>query len=262
MAAAALLVATPTLAQQEKKVGIVERLGKKAPIAELTFKDEAGKTVTLGSLFDRPVVLSLVYFRCPGICTPLLHETSQVVQKSDLTAGEDYQLITVSFDPAEGPELAAMKRVNMLGAMKKRPIQKSAWRFLTGDEANIKRLADAVGFKYVRDKNGQDFVHGATLTFLSKDGMIARYLQGTRFNPADFDMAVMDASEGRARSFMKKIQRLCFAYEPGSHSYVLKVNRLILGLTMVFVVGFVAFLIASRARRPQGGDAPDPEEAT
>ena len=142
-----------------------------------------------------------------------------------------------------------MKQKNMIGAMTRRPIDEGSWRFLTGDEANIRRLADAVGFKYTRDKNGQDFIHGATLTFIGKGGKVARYLQGTRFNPADFDMAVIDASKGRARSFMKKIQRLCFAYEPGSRSYVLKVNRIILGVTMVFVAGFVVFLVAARTRR-------------
>lgn len=242
------------------QVGVVEHLGEKIPLGEMTFNDEQGKPIALKSLFDKPVVLTLVYFRCPGICTPLLQELASVVQKSKLVAGKDYTLVTIGFDPDEGPELAGLKRQNMLKSMTKKPIPESSWRFLTGDEKNIKAITEAVGFKYARDKNGQDYVHPATLTFLNSDGLIARYLTGTRFNPADFELAVIDASQGRARSFMKKIQRLCYSYEPEAHGYVLKINRIILGATLVFAGLFVVFLVFIKPRKTGEivkGDAKD-----
>ncbi len=259
---AALLWTSDAWAVAKSEVGIVERLGEKLPLEQLSFKDEDGKPADLTALFDRPVVLALVYFRCAGICTPLLNGLSDVVQKSELTAGKDYRLITVSFDATEGPEMAKLKRKNMLKAMTRRPIPEDSWRFLTGDKENIRKLSEAVGFKFARDKNGQDFIHGATLTFITKDGMVARYLQNTRFNPADFEMAVIDAAEGRARSFMKKIRRLCFSYQPNSHSYVLQVNRIILGLTLLFVAIFVVYLLVFRRGRKDHGGKGDGAAAT
>ena len=236
-----------------KVVGVDERLGEKIPIEDLTFNDEEGKPIKLAQFFDRPVVLTLVYFRCPGICTPLLKELARVVQLSTMTAGKDYRMITIGFDPNEGPDLAKLKRENMLKSMHKKPIPPETWRFFTGDAANIRKLTEAVGFNYTKDENGQDYIHAATLMFIGKGGLICRYLEGTQFNPADFEMAVIDASEGRYRSFMRHIQKLCYSYEPTSHSYVLKVNRIILGATLLFVVLFIAFLLFIKPKKPRGG---------
>ena len=232
-------------------VGVEERLGERLPLADLTFNDEDGKPIKIGQFFDRPVVLTLIYFRCPGICTPLLRELARVVQLSSMTAGKDFRMLTIGFDPDEGPELAKLKRENMLKSMDKKPIPADTWRFLTGDATNIRKLTEAVGFKYKKDENGQDYIHAATLMFLGKGGLICRYLEGTQFNPADFEMAVIDASEGRYRSFMRHIQRLCYSYEPTSHSYVLKLNRIILGATLLFVFAFIAFLLFIKPKKPR-----------
>lgn len=128
-------------------------------------------------------------------------------------------------------------------------MQPEDWRFLTGDADNIRRLTDAVGFRYIRDKNGIDFVHAARMIFLSPEGKIVRYLNGTRCNPADLKMAVLDASAGRARSFMQRIERLCYSYDPQGRAYVLKINRIILGLTLLFVFIFGAFLLSGKLLR-------------
>jgi len=247
----------PHLPGQEidTRVGIEEHLDTVIPLDELNFTDEDGNPVVLRDLFGKPTILTLVYFSCPGICTPLLNELSSVVQKSRMTPGEDFRLITISFDPDEGHELAKLKRINMLGAMTTNVPTPEDWRFLVGDEENIRRIADAVGFRYVRDKNGIDFVHAASVMFLSPEGKIVRYLNTTRFNPADLEMAVVDAAEGRSRSFMQKVERLCYAYDPEGQAYVLKVNRIILGLTLVFVLLFVVFLVIKKpvARRSAKG---------
>jgi protein SCO1 len=236
------LLCAPNAAAAEPEVGIEQHLGEKIPLDSLEFKDENDKSISLETLFDVPVVLTLVYYRCPGACTPLLNELARVVQLSDYTAGTDYRLVTISFDPREGAELAKLKQTNMLKSMDKKSIPASSWRFLTGDAQNIKKLTEAVGFKYAPDMNGQDFIHATTLTFVGTDGMISRYLEGSQFTPADFEMAVVDATEGRARSFMKRIQRLCYSYQPENRSYVLQVHRIILAATLLFVGVFVVFL--------------------
>ncbi len=243
------------------EVGVEEHLGERIPLDSLTFSDEQGKPVKLKELFDRPILLTLVYYKCPGICTPLLQEVVRVADLCDLMPGEDYRLITISFDPTETSDLARLKKENMLAEMKNKHVSPEGWRFFTGDAENVRRITDAVGFRYVPDRNKVDFIHAATLVFLSPDGMIARYLVGTEFNPADLKLAVIDAKEGRARSFMQKIQKLCYAYDPEGRAYVLQINRLILGTTLLFAVGFGVFLLSKKTgRRPEkapvaGGDA-------
>jgi len=237
----------------DTRVGIEEHLGRTIPIDELNFTDEEGNPVKLADLFGKPVILTLVYFSCPGICTPLLNELSRVVQQSRMVPGEDFRMITISFDPDEGHELAKLKRTNMIAAMESNVPPPEEWRFLVGDEENIRRIADEVGFRYVRDKNGIDFVHAASVMFLSPEGKIVRYLNTTRFNPADLEMAVIDAGNGRARSLMQKVERLCYAYDPEGQAYVLKVNRIILGITLIFVLLFVGFLVFKKpAGRSEG----------
>jgi protein SCO1/2 len=247
--------------QQLPEVGIVEHLGEVIDLASFTFADEDGKKIALKDLFDRPVVLTLVYFRCPGICTPLLNDLTHAVDLCDLKPGEDYRLVTIGFDPTETHELAKNKKNNLLATMDQKEMTAESWRFLTGDADNIKRLTAAVGFHYKKDKNQVDYVHAGVVTFLAPDGKIVRYLHGTEFNPADLKLAVIDAKEGRARSFMQKISKLCYAYDPDSKGYVLQINRVILGITVMFVMGFGAFLLLKgrgkgRPARQAGGETP------
>jgi len=239
-------------------VGIDQRLGERIPLDDLQFVDEEGTTISLASLFDRPIILTLVYYRCPSICSPLLAEVSRVIQNCDLTPGEDYRLVSISFDPEEGPDLTVLKKENMLAAMEKKPAPPDAWRFLTGNEENIRRITEAVGFRYIRDPNEVDYIHAAVVIFLSSDGMIARYLEGMQFNPADMELAVVDASTGTARAFMRKAQRLCYSFDENASTYVLQVNRLILGLTGLFVVLFLVFLVVKKpAAKPEAADEDD-----
>ncbi len=247
----ALVAADVRAADEPTEIGIVEHLGDRLPLGELSFLDEEGRPITLKELSDRPIVLTLVYYKCPGICTPLLQELAAAVDKCELVPGIDYRMVTISFDPTETPELARPKKSNMIAEVKSKTVPPDAWRFLTGDAKNVRAITEAVGFRYIQDKNKVDFVHAATVIFLSTDGMIARYLNGTRINPADLKLAVIDASEGRARSFMQKIQKLCYSYDPEGRAYVLKVNRIILGVTMLFALAFGGFLVFKKtARRP------------
>jgi protein SCO1/2 len=251
---AALLSAVAVGAEQETpRIGIEEHLGERIPLETLSFTDEGGAPVRLAELFDRPVALTLVYYRCPSICTPLLQEMAKVADLADIAPGEDYRIVTISFDPGDTSELARTKKANMLATLARKQVPADGWRFLTGEEEQIRRITDSVGFHYARDKNEVDFIHAATVIFLSSDGEIVRYLNGTRFNPADLEMAVLDASEGNARSFMQRIQRLCYSYDPEGRAYVLQINRIILGVTLAFAAAFVAYLLSRNvARRATG----------
>jgi protein SCO1 len=248
----AAILASPAIirAQQNQKVGIEEQLGKTISLDQLTFTDEAGQKVALRSLFDRPVILTLVYFHCPGICSPLLNELARVADLSDLTPDKDYRIITVSFDPKETHELAARKRDAMLGQMSVKNPPPEAWRFLTGETGDIQRLADEVGFRYIPDRNGSDFVHPATIMFLTSEGKIVRYLNGLKISPAEMEMAVGDSRTGRPRSFIQTVQQLCYAYDPAAQRHTLRIDRLILAVTVPFALALVVYSVRQgRARR-------------
>jgi protein SCO1/2 len=246
----AMLWSSADVLGQTPSVGIDQHLGNVLPLSEFTFTDETGKKVVLKDLFDKPVALTLVYLRCPGICTPLLNEEVRVADLSDLVPGRDYRLISVSFDPSETSELAQRKKANLLATMKRHEVPADGWRFLVGDEDNIRRLTQAVGFNYVRDKNGVDFIHAAAVVFISPQGKISRYLTGTQFNPPDWKMAILDASEGNARSFMQSMQKLCYAYDSTKGSYVLAIDRVVLGVTIVVIVLFVLYLVRKKPKMP------------
>jgi protein SCO1/2 len=168
-----------------------------------------------------------------------------------MTPGEDSRMVTISFDPTEDAKMARAKKTNMLNSFEKKTVSPDAWRFLTGDQASIDRITDLVGFRYKRDENKVDFVHAGTVIFLSPEGKIVRYIGGTRqkiddeskFSPAELDMAVIDANAGRPRAFMQRMQQICFRYDPKKQGYVLQINRIILGVTLVFAAGFVVYLI-------------------
>jgi len=252
----ALLAGSTSSAEKTKgKVGIEERLDETLPLNEFHFTDEDGNPIVLADLFDEetPVVLTLVYYSCPGICTPLLNELAYNIERCDLAPGDDFQLVTISFNPADDAELARLKRINMLDTIETNKPKPEDWRFLVGNQENIDKITEAVGFHYVPDENGVDWVHAASVIFISPEGKISRYLNTLQFNPADLELAVVDASLGRARSFMRQIERLCYSFDPEGRAYVLKVNRIILGITLVFVLLFTFFLIF---RKP----APKPAE--
>ncbi len=267
---AVLLLTGPARGQDGPRPGVEERLGRTVPLDELTFTDEQGRQVRLSELVDRPIVLTLVYFRCPGICTPLLNELTKVADECDLKPGEDYRMITVSFDPKDTAELAAGKKKNMLELFKRHQVPPDGWRFLVGDQENITRLTGEVGFGYVPDTNKVDFVHPATLILLSPQGKIVRYLGGSsadgsswQFGAVDLKMAVIDASQGRPVATIHRVARLCFSYDPASQRYVLNVNRIILGVAALVAAVFVVYLLRQGRRRKQAialrqaGDAGD-----
>ncbi len=233
-------------------LGIDERLGEVIP-SDITLYSEDGRVVTLGSLITGPTVLVLAYYRCTNLCTTVLDSTASLLGNTRLEPGKDFSVITVSFNELETPEEASAKRRDYTRAVG-RDFPVDGWRFLTGSKAEIKRLTDAVGFRFKRD--GEDFLHPSALIVVSKDARIARYLYGSSFLPFDLEMAVVEASRGSSGPSIKKALLFCFSYDPEGRRYVFNALR-VTGTVVLFSAGVMIMLVTRRSRRgrPGGGDA-------
>jgi protein SCO1 len=231
-------------------VGIDEKLGALVPL-DLTLADEEGKPVQLRSLIDRPTVLTLNYFRCAGICTLLLNGVADVINGTQAVPGKEFRVITVSFDPRDTPDIAQQKRANYLKEIT-RPFPPDAWRFLTGPRPSTKALCDAVGFKF--KPQGDDFIHPGAILFLSPQGVVTRYMYGVKYLPADFQIAVLEASRGEVEPTISKFLSICFTYDPQGRRYVLNLTRLVGAVTLLAVAAF-AVVLARSGRRHRGSKA-------
>jgi protein SCO1 len=240
-------------AQEKIKIGIDEELGSVIPL-DIPFVDEDGQRVMLRDLMGKPTVLTFVYYNCPGICTPLLNSLTEVINKSDLQAGTNYNVISVSIDEYDTPELAQRKKKNYISMINK-DIPPGAWKFLTGDSANIKTLSDAAGFYFQRD--GKDFIHSGAFIFLTADGKITRYLfpgysdkGGFHVLPFDFKMAVIEAQEGKVTPTIARFLQFCYSYDPEGKTYVFNMTRVMGAGMLLMLVGFVIFLTV-KPKKPQ-----------
>ncbi len=233
--------ATPSFTPQE--VGIDEKLGATVPL-DLVLNGEDGQPVTLRQLIDKPTILTLNYFRCAGICTPQLNGVVEVLNRTEAVPGKDFQVITVSFDGRDTPEMAAQKRTNYLGELT-RPFPPAAWRFLTGPATTTRALADAVGFKY--KQVGEDFVHAAAIIFISPQGKVTRYMYGVTYLPADLQLAAQEAARGEAQPTINKFLKFCFSYDPAGRKYVL--NTTSIGATVIILAGLIFLVTLVRRGR-------------
>nr|NQU88895.1 SCO family protein [Bacteroidota bacterium] len=202
-------------------LGIYEKLDDYVP-DDLVFTNENGVEVNFKSLIDKPTVLVLVYFTCPGICSPLLDGIADVIGKTDLELGKDYQVLTVSFNEKETYDLAKSKKKNYVKQIKK-DIDDSHWMWMVGDSTNIANLTNSVGFRFKRE--GDDFIHAAAIMVLSPDGKITRYLYGTYFLPFDLKMALAEAAKGKSGPTINKILNYCFSYDPEGKKYVFNITK-------------------------------------
>jgi len=224
-------------------VGIDEKLGAQVA-ANVPLKDEDGNTITLGELIDKPTILTLNYFRCAGICTPLLNGLVDTLNQIQLEPGKNFQVITVSFDPTDTPEVAHQKRVNYLEQIK-RPFPPKAWRFLTGDEQSTRSVTDSVGFRF--RKEGDQYVHVGAILVLTPAGKVSRYLYGITFLPADLQMAIQEAARGQLNPTIARVLSYCYSYDPGRGGYFLNMTRII-GTGTLLVAGlFVIFILRGRS---------------
>jgi protein SCO1 len=201
-----------------RDVGIDQRLDRPVPL-DLAFRDEGGRNVRLGEYFGaRPVVVALVYYECPMLCTQVLNGLVSALSVVSLDAGRDFDVVAVSFDPREGPELARAKKQAYLERYG-RPQTAVGWHFLTGPPDSIERLTKAVGFRYRYDKDQNQFAHAAAIAVVTPDGVISRYFYGIEYPPRDLRLGIVEASAGRVGSLADQMLLLCYHYDPSTGRY-------------------------------------------
>jgi len=200
-------------------VGITEHLDAKLPL-DLEFRDENGDVVTLGSYFDddRPVILTLNYYKCPMLCGLMLNGLVDGLTSMGWSPGDEFEIVTVSINPLETPELAAAKKQNYLKLLD-RPTAAEGWHFLTGRELEIKRLAETVGFGYSYDPETQNYAHAAALMVCTPDGRVARYLYGIEYPAQKLKFALLEAAEGTVGSTLDQLILYCYHYDPTNRRY-------------------------------------------
>ncbi|MFP4471370.1 MAG: SCO family protein [Bacteroidales bacterium] len=226
-------------------LGIYEKLDQYVPDS-VYFYNEEGELVNFKNMVDKPTIVTMVYFTCPGICSPLLDGIADVIGKTDLELGKDYQVLTVSFNELETPELAKSKKKNYVKQVRKE-IDESHWQWMTGDSASIHKLTNSMGYRFKRE--GNDFIHAAAIMVLSPEGKITRYLYGTYFLPFDLKMAIVEAAEGRSGPTINKILNYCFSYDPEGKKYVFNITKVAGTIILVFAVGLLLYLILSKRKR-------------
>lgn len=240
-----------------KGIEIEQRLEETIPL-DLRFRNEAGEEVVLRQYFgERPVVLVLAYYRCPMLCTLVLNGLSSGLQTLTLQPGSDFEIVTVSIDPRETPDIAAAKKAIYLEDAGMESAA-GAWHFLTGDEASIVELARAVGFHYQYDAEADQYAHAAGIMVLTPGGKLARYFYGIEFAPRDLRFALVEASEGRVGTLVDHLLLLCYQYDPATGRYgAITVSLVRIGavLTLAALAAFILFMLrrdARLARRARG----------
>jgi protein SCO1 len=231
-----------------RQIGFDQRLGESLPL-QLRFRDETGREVALRDYFGaRPVVLSLNYYGCPMLCTVTLNGLASALDVlTSLDAGREFEVVTVSFDANEGPELAAKKKGQYL-ARYKRPTAEAGWHFLTGGQASIDELTKAVGFRYAWDEETRQFAHPAGVVVLTPEGRISRYLYGIEYAPKDLKLALMESARGRIGNFIEQAILYCYRYDPMTGRYSARIMRVTQVGAILTVLGLLAFVVLSLRR--------------
>ena len=228
-----------------KDVGIDQKLNSTIPL-NLTFRDEHGNTVALSQYFgSKPVILTLVYYDCPMLCTQVLNGLDRSLKLIPLDLGKDFNVLTVSIDPTERPVLAEAKQALYTG-MYGRPGAAQGWHFLTGDQPQIKQLADAVGYRYAYDPDSKQYAHASVIMVLTPEGKISRYFYGIQYPERDLRLGLEQASQGKiGEPVVDQILLFCYHYDPHTGKYGLVISRVIQlagGLTILVGGLFLFFL--------------------
>lgn len=253
---AIVIVAVPSRAQQAttppilSQVSIAQNLNTRIS-PDLVFRDENGKSVRLGDFFgQKPIVLSLVYFDCPALCTEVLNGELRTMRSISLDLGKDFEAVTVSFEPKDTPALAKAKR-DVYAGQYGRPGAAENWHFLTGEQQSIDALTNAVGFHYAYDSASRQYAHAAAIMVLTPDGRISRYFYGVQFPARDVRLGLVEASRGKIGTMTDHALLFCYQYDPATGKYGLIVMNLVRaggGLT-VLALGIFMFVMFRRDRK-------------
>src|SRR5688572_12965813 len=240
-----------------QNIGIDEKSGQTLPL-DLKFVDETGEVVELKKYFghNRPVVLQLSYFGCPSLCSLVSNGLVDSLNELTLTMGKEFDVINVSFDPAETARLAKLKKQSFLVAYT-RPAGAEAWHFLTGNPAEIKQLTDAVGFRYKWVESSRQFSHPAALILLTPDGKISRYLYGVKYEPRTLRLSLVEASEGKIGTTVDRFILTCFHYDSYAGKYTPVAMTIMRGagiVTVLAIATIIVWLIRREKRRDRDKD--------
>jgi protein SCO1/2 len=227
-----------------KKVGVDQKLDAQVPL-DLAFRDETGRAVRLGDYFGRkPVILTLVYYECPMLCTQVLNGTVGTLKTLNFTAGDQFEIVTVSFNPKETPAIAAAKKTTYV-AKYGRPDAASGWHFLTGQQPAIDALARSVGFRYYFDKASEQYVHASAIMVLTPQGRVSKYFYGIEYPPRDVRLGLIEASGGKIGTPVDQVLLYCYHYDPHAGKYsmvVMNVLRLAGIVTVTLLLGFIVVM--------------------
>jgi protein SCO1/2 len=228
-------------------IGVDERLGAKIPL-DTVFRDETGKEVRLGDLVTVPTIILPVYYSCTNVCNFLQGGLASALPAVKRIPGKEYRVISVSFDETETPALAARYKrmyITSMGA----PFPEDGWRFLTGNAGEIRRLTEAVGYRFQR--KDRDFIHPVASFVVARDGTIVRYLYGTTFLPKDLTLALLEARDGKVGATIRKVVGYCFSFDPAGKTYVFNLLRVSATVILASTGAFLAFLLLTGKRHPK-----------
>jgi len=259
LAIASISMAAPSdvVPPQLRGVGIDQNLNAQVPL-DLTFHDESGKPVRLEQYFQegKPVILNLVYYECPMLCTLVLNGLTSALRALSFDVGKQFEVVTVSFSPEETPALAASKKKTYLDEYR-RPGADAGWHFLTGEAAAIETLARSVGFRYRYDPAVKQFAHAAAIMVLTPKGRVARYFYGVEYSPRDLRFGLIEAAENRIGNRIDQLLLYCFHYDPATGKYsatILAVLRVAAAATVLGLLGFIVGSGRGSKRRDARGD--------
>jgi protein SCO1/2 len=233
-----------------QKVGLDQHLDAQIPL-DLAFRDESGQPVVLGQYFtDKPVILTLVYFRCPMLCTQVLNGLLEASQAISLTMGQDYHIISVSIDPRETSEMARAKKKRYVDTYY-RPGADAGWHFLTGSQESIDQLTKTVGYRYAYDPKSDQYAHPSGIVVLTPEGRISRYFFGIDFVPDDLKSGLIDSSQKKISTPIEQFLLLCFHYDPatGTYGFLIANAIRIAGIATMVVLGLYLWSMFRRERR-------------
>ena len=242
-----------TIPAELEGVDIVEHLGEALP-RDAMFRDAEGKTVKLGDYFDgkRPTVFVFAYHTCPMLCSLVLDAAVKSLNDVQWTVGDQFDVVSVSIDPHDTPETASKKRAQVVAGYPRARGSSRGWSFLVGDEDNIRKVTDAVGFKYRYDARQKQYAHPAAIYLLTPDGRIGRYLYGIQYDPGDVRLGLLESSEGRSITTTERLLLFCYHYDPqGKHYSLVAMNVMRLGgaITAALLGGFLVTMWARERRR-------------
>jgi protein SCO1/2 len=234
------------------RVSITQNLNAQIP-RDLVFRDETGKSVRIGDFFgQKPILLSLVYFDCPALCTEVLNGELRTMKAISLDLGKDFEAVTVSFEPKDTPALAQAKR-DVYAGQYGRPEAANHWHFLTGEQQSIAALTDAVGFRYAYDSSIRQYAHAAAILVLTPGGRIDRYFYGVIYPARDVRLGLVEASEGKVGTLTDHALLYCYQYDPMTGKYgvvVINVLRVAGGLTVLALGIFMTLMFLRERKRP------------